>query len=72
MNDAPVGREPPLCVAVRHRMGWLAACDTFAVVAVVVCCWFLLLLAWMGTAILAGGIVVVLSGDGCVGSVIEV
>ena len=31
-----------------------------------------LYLAWMGTAILAGGIVVVLSGDGCVGSVIEV
>ena len=49
----------------------LAAAETFDLCLGVGCCWFLLFLAWMGTAILAGGIAVVLCGDSHVGGVIE-
>ena len=50
----------------------LAAAETFDLCLGVGCCWFLLFLAWMGTAILARGIAVVLSGEGYVEGVIEV
>ena len=53
-------------------VSWLAACDTFDLCLGVGRGWFLLFLAWMGTAILAGGIAVVLSGEGYVEGVIEV
>ena len=52
-------------------LSWLAACDTFDLCLGVGCCRFLFFLAWMGTAILAGGNAVALSGGVFVEAVIE-